>query len=227
MCFEDAGSVIHRTANQACERQNRCMIYFVASERFIFCSAGGFITDQIRICAADTGRAGCFVCIHHDFVIGGFLHCIQVVIVHPLSVVMFAAGDDVAYITALYGVVSIVCHKLVGFVHVAFVVAYRSGSFVMHHHFDSFAGCIAVDFLHIEVGIRSHEIKHIVFAVAEPVFPAFVPAFNQYCIESVSGCKVNVTFHVGCVGRMFAIRFCFGVIRFTEFYAGQFVGVSP
>ena len=90
-----------------------------------------------------------------------------------------------------------------------------------------FAGCIAVDFLHIEVGIRSHEIKHIVFAVAEPVFPAFVPAFNQYCIESVSGCKVNVTFHVGCVGRMFAVRFCFGVIRFTEFYAGQFVGVSP
>ena len=32
MRFEDAGSVIHRTANQACERQNRCMIYFVASE---------------------------------------------------------------------------------------------------------------------------------------------------------------------------------------------------
>ena len=128
---------------------------------------------------------------------------------------MFSARNDVAYVSALYRVVSIVCHKLISFVHVAFVVAYRSGSFMVHHHFDPFAGCIAMDFLHIEIGIRSDEIKYIVFAVAKPVFPAFVPAFYQYSIESVGCGKVDITFHVSGVGRMFAVRFCFGVICFT------------
>ena len=109
----------------------------------------------------------------------------------------------------------------------AFVVADRCGSFVVHHHLDTFARCVTMYFFYIEIRIRSNEVEYIVLAIAEPVFPTFIPAFYQYSVEPVCCGEVNIAFHVGSVGRMFAVRFGFRVIRFSQFYAGQFVGISP
>ena len=69
----------------------------------------------------------------------------------------FAARNDIAYITALYRIVTVVYHKLVSLVHMAFVVADRCGSFVVHHHLDTFSRCVTMYFFYIEIRIRSDE----------------------------------------------------------------------
>ena len=136
-------------------------------------------------------------------------------VIHPLSIVVLTTWNNVAYIATFYRIISVVCHELVCLVHVAFIVTYRSRSFMMHHQFYAFACSVALKFFHIEVGIGSYKIKHIIFAFSEPVFPTFIPAFYQYLVESMLCCKINVTFYVGSVGRVFAVRFCFVVICFT------------
>ena len=54
--------------------------------------------------------------IDHDMVLGSLGHGIEVVVDHPLSVVVLTAGDDVAHVAALHGVVAILLHELVGLV---------------------------------------------------------------------------------------------------------------
>lgn len=133
MCFKDARSVIHRTSNQSGKRKYGSMINIISTKRFIFCSASRLVAYQVRISTANTGRTYCFMCIYHDFIIGCFLYRIEIMVVHPLSVMVFSTRDDVAHITTLYRVITIIGHKLVSFVHVSFVVTYRSRSFMMHH----------------------------------------------------------------------------------------------
>ena len=203
------------------------MVHVVSAERLILGSAGRFVANQVRISAAESGGAYRFVCVDHDLVVCCFLHCIQVVIHHPLSVVMFSARNDVAHIAALHGTIPVVYHKLIGFVHVAFIVAYGRGGFVVHHHFDTFACSVAVDFLYVEIRIRSHEVKHVVLAFPEPVFPSLVPSFHQHCIESVVGSEVNVTLHVGGVGRVLAVRFGLRVVCLTQLDAVHIIRVGP
>ena len=140
---------------------------------------------------------------------------------------MFSAWNDITHITAFNRVISIVYHELVSFIQVTFVVANRCRSLMVHHHFNSFACSITMDFLYVEIRICSQEVKYIVFAVAEPVFPSFIPTFYQHCIKSVGCGKVDVTFHVSCIGRMFAVRFGFGVVCNAKFHAGQFICISP
>ena len=203
------------------------MVYFVASEWLIFCSTSGFITDQVRISAADTCRAYCFVSIHHNLVVCCFLHRIQIMIIHPLSVMVLATGNNIADITALYRVIAVIHHKLISFIHMTFVVTGWCGSFVVHHHFDTFACGITMNLFYVEIGIRSDEIEYIIFAVTEPVFPTFVPSFYQYCIKTVGGSEIDITFYVSGVSGMFAVRFGFWIICFTQFYTSQLIGVGP
>ena len=153
--------------------------------------------------------------IYTNLIIGGFGHCIEIVIVHPLSVMMFTTWDDITHITTLHCIISIVHHELISLVHMAFVITYGSRSFVVHHQLHTFAGSIGIQHLHIKIGIRSHKIEYIIFWLAEPVFPTFVPAFYQYLVESVLGCKVNIAFHIFVVGTVLAVRFRFWIIRFA------------
>ena len=136
-------------------------------------------------------------------------------VIHPLSVMMFAPRDDITHITAFYSIVSVVSHKLVGCIQMSLIITNGSRCFMMHHQFHTFLFGIRIQHLHIKIRIGSDKIKYIIFGFAKPVFPAFVPAFYQYSIESVGCGKVDITFHVSGVGRMFAVRFCFGVICFT------------
>ena len=60
--------------------------------------------------------------VHHDMVLGGLLHHIQVVVVHRLRIVVVASWDDISHIARLDGIVAIAVHQLEGFLHVALIV---------------------------------------------------------------------------------------------------------
>ena len=91
---------------------------------------------------------------------------------------MFSTRNNITYIPALHSIVSVIYHKLIGFIKMALVVTYRSGSLVMHHQLHSFFLCIRIEHLHVKIRIRSYEIKDIILRISEPVFPAFIPAFH-------------------------------------------------
>src|SRR5699024_2660365 len=107
-------------------------------------------------------------------------------VIHPLSIVVLTTWNNVAYIATFYRIISVVCHELVCLVHVAFIVTYRSRSFMMHHQFYTFACSVTLKFFNIKVGIGSYKIKNIIFASSKTVFSTFVPVFYQYFVE---GCN--------------------------------------
>ena len=226
-CIENTRSIIHRTTNQTVERKQSCVERFATAECFIFRSTSRLVTNQVRISATKSRRAYCFMSIDANLIIGSFGHSIKVVVIHPLTVMMFATGNHIAYITTLHSIVAVVYHKLVSFIHVAFVVAHGSGSFMVHHQFHAFALGIVIQHLHIKVRIRSHKVEYIIFGVAEPVFPTFVPAFHQYLVKTILGSKVNVTFHIFISSTMLTIGFGLVVIRFTQFYGRKIIRISP
>ena len=86
---------------------------------------------------------------------------------------------------------------------------------------------IFVEFFDVEVGIGGDEVENIVLLVAEPVFPTFVPSLDKHGVESVFGGKVDVSLHVGGVGRVFGRSGEFGVVGFAEFHGAHGVGVGP
>lgn len=98
---------------------------------------------------------------------------------------------------------------------------------MVHNHFYTFTCCILMNFFYIKIWIRCDKVKYVIFALAKPIFPSLIPSFYQYTIKSMCGSKINITFYVSCVGRMFAVCFRFRIICFTQFYAGQLVGISP
>ena len=84
-----------------------------------------------------------------------------------------------------------------------------------------------MDFFHIKVGIRGHEVKHIVFLVAKPVFPTDVPALHQDGVKTVTCGKVDIALHVGRVGRVCAVGLGVCKICFAQFHRAEIVGIAP
>ena len=148
-------------------------------------------------------------------------------IIHPLSVVVLTARNDVSYITALHRIITVVYHKLVSLVHMTFVVAYRSRSFMVHHQTYSLASCILLQFFHVKVRVRSDKIEHIILTLTEPIFPTLVPSFYQDLAKSVFCGKIDIAFYVSCISRMLAVRFNFRIIGYTQFNTIKFVCISP
>ena len=105
----------------------------VAHKRLILRAAGALVADEVGICAAKAGRMHSLVGIHHDFVLGGFGEGVEVVIAHPLAVVVLAAREYIAHVAALDRVVAILVHQAIGGLHVALVVAHRRRRLMMHH----------------------------------------------------------------------------------------------
>ena len=203
------------------------MVHGVAAEALILRTACTLVANQVGPGAADAGGAGSFVGVDHDVVVGSLLDAVLVVVVHPLAVVVFAARHDVAHVAALHGGIAVVYHELVCLVQVAFVVACRSRGLVVHDHLHALRGGVAVYLLHVEVGVGGHEVEYVVLLVAEPVFPAHVPSFNQHSIEAVFGGEVNVALHVGRVGRVCAVGFGVGKVGFAQLHGRKVVGVAP
>ena len=148
-------------------------------------------------------------------------------IIHPLAIVILASRNDIAYISTFHCVISMVYHKLIGLIQMAFVVTYRSRSFVMHHQFHSLAMSIVVQHLHIKIRIWSHKIKDIILRFAEPVFPTFIPTFDKYLIKSMLSCEINVFLHILIGSTMASVRLQRRIVCLTQLHRRQIVCISP
>ena len=177
-------------------------------------STGTLVTDHVGPSAAQARGAHSLVGIDHDVMLGGLLNAVLVMIDDPLAIVILATGQDVSHIAALDGVIAQFVHQRVGLLKVALIVAGAGRRLMMHHQTDAPAVGIVVQHLDIKVGIGCHKVKHIVLAIAIPVFPALVPALDQQLVKAIIGCKINVALHVLVVGSMAAIGLEAGIIRF-------------
>ena len=118
--------------------------------------------------------------IHHDMVLGGLGHTIQIVVVHPLAVVMFATRQDIAHISALYRVVSILVHKMICRFEMTLIIAHRPGCLVMHHQSHTFGMGIIVECLDVKIRIGRLEVEYIVLFMTKPIFPSNVPTLDKH-----------------------------------------------
>ena len=96
-----------------------------ATKSFIFGATCRLIADKIGISTAQTCGTHCFVGIDHYFIINGLFYSIQIMVHHPLAVVVFSPWNDIAHVTALYSIITVIGHKLVSFVQVTFIITYR------------------------------------------------------------------------------------------------------
>ena len=123
--FEDTRGEVHRTAVETGERKDGHMHWLCSAKRLILSSSRALVADEVRIGAAETGRADSLMGIDHDMVLRSFLHGIEIVVVQPLAVVMLAKRQDITHVTALHCVVAVLLHEIVGRIHVSLIIAYR------------------------------------------------------------------------------------------------------
>src|SRR5690606_16309785 len=123
--FEYSGSVIHRPANKPGKGQNGHVIGFRTAKSLKFGSSGRLVTYQVRIGSGYSRWANRLVSIDHNFIFGCFFYSILIMIYNPLAVMVFASGQNIAYITTFYSIIAVVNHKLISFVKMSFVVANR------------------------------------------------------------------------------------------------------
>ena len=98
------------------------MIGCIAAKSFVFGAACTLVSDQVRIGSAQTCGANGLVCIHHNMLFCCLLDGTQVVIVGVLTVMMLATRDNIAYVTTLNGIVTILLHEVVCRVYATFIV---------------------------------------------------------------------------------------------------------
>ena len=60
-----------------------------------------------------------------DMMFRSLLNSMEIVVVHPLAVMILAERQDIAHITALHCIITILLHKIVGSIHVTLVITYR------------------------------------------------------------------------------------------------------
>ena len=81
---ENAGSEVHRAADEAGERQNGHML----GRHFAVLRAHrALVAHKIGICTAQTGGTHSLVAVDHDVMVGGTLHRVKIVVHHALAVV--------------------------------------------------------------------------------------------------------------------------------------------
>ena len=225
--LEDARRVVHWSSNESSEGEDGGVLHRVTTKSFVFSTPSALVANQVGISAADASRTNGFVGIDHDVIVSGLGNAIEIVIVHPLPIVVFATRYYIAYITTLDSRIAVVHHKLIGLVEMTLIVACRRRSLVVHNHLHAFRCRILVDCLNVEVGIGSDEVEDIVLFVSEPVFPSFVPSFHQNPVKPVLGGKVDVSLHILRVGGMSAVGLQFRVVGLSQFHGGHIVRVCP
>lgn len=102
--LKDTGSEIHRTAFEPCKRQYGAML---RRHGLVFLSHSTFVSDEIGICAAQSGRTHGFMGIHHNMLVGSLFDRIQVMAHLLLAIMMLSTGNDISYISALDDIVAI------------------------------------------------------------------------------------------------------------------------
>ena len=188
---------------------------------------GAFVADHVRPGAAQAGRADGFMGVDHDVVLGRLDDGIVVMVDDRLAVVILAVRDDLADVAALDGVVAILVHEVVGLLHPALVINGGRGTFMVHDQAHALAVGIGVKGRQVEVRIRGDEVEDVVFLLAVPVFPAFVPAFDQQAVEAVLGGEVDVAADILVVGAVLAVRGGMGIVRDAQLDGRIVIGIGP
>ena len=120
--FENARSVVHRASLQSGKRQNNRVIRLTAAKRLIFRATGTFISNKVWIGTAKSCGSNRLVSIDHNVMFCSLLNAMKIVVNHALAVMIFATWNDIAYISAFNGVITILVHELIGFLHATFIV---------------------------------------------------------------------------------------------------------
>ena len=97
---------------------------------------------------------------------------------------------------------------------------------MVHDELDALALGVVTELSHIEVGVGSEEVEYELLELAEPVFPALVPALDEDSLDVVGGCEIYVLLDVLGIGGMGAVGNGLGVVGDAELYVGL-VGVAP
>ena len=202
------------------------MVGIIAPERFILGSSRRLVTDKIGISTAQTRRTNSFMGIHHNLMLGGFGQCIKIMIDHPLSVMMFPTRYNISHISTLHGIIAMIVHKLICFLHVPFIITNRARGLMMHNHFHSLRFGVLLYFFYIEIGIRCDKIEYIVFRLTYPIFPPDVPTFHQHSVKSMFCGKIDIFFYMLGISGMTSIRRQTRIIDQIEFHMRQ-IGISP
>ena len=223
--LEDAGGIVHRPALQTGEWKDCGVSRFNVAA--VFAAHGALIAYHVGPGAAEACRTHRLMCIYHDMMLCSLDYGIVIVVDEGLAVVVFTVWDDIAYVSALDGVVAVFVHEIVGFFHVALIVHSGGRTLMVHHKADSLGMCIGIQCGKIKVGIRCHKVKNIVLLVTEPVFPALVPSFDKKCVEAVFCGKVDIAAYVLIVCTMLAVRFDSPVIGYAELDGRNVPGIAP
>ena len=165
--------------------------------------------------------------IDHDVVLGCLLHGIEVVVVHRLAVVEVATWNYITHISAFHGIVAVVVHELISFLHVSLIIGNTRTSLVMHHQFHALAVSIIIQVFNVKVGIRSYEVEYIGLPHARPVFPTNVPSLNKYLVKTIGSGKVDVALHLLGVSAMATVRFSLRIVGLAKFHTWELIGVVP
>ena len=98
---------------------------------------------------------------------------------------------------------------------------------MMHDELHSLGMCILIECLDVEIRIGSQEIEYFFLHIATPVFPTDVPSFYQDSIETMGCSKVNVTAHIGIVGRMLARWLGMYIVGSIQLHGRIIMGIGP
>ena len=63
--------------------------------------------------------------------------------------------------------------------------------------------------------------------MSEPVFPTYVPTFNEHLVDAIFGCKVDVFLHVCSCCAVLSVWFSLVVVGYSKLDRGEFVCVIP
>src|SRR5690606_41874973 len=188
----------------------------VSSKRLILGTTGRFISYEVRPSPAQPRWAYRFVCIDHNLIFRCFFECILMMVVDPLTIMVFPTGDDIADIACFCCIITIIFHELIRLIYMTLVISYRARSFMVHNHLHPLALRVGSYFIQIKIRIRRYKIKDIVFRISKPIFPTNIPSFYEYSIKAMCRRKVDVALYVCRSRAMLAVWFHLAIVGFSD-----------
>ena len=135
--LKNTRGIVHRSALQPCEGKNGGMEGLAAVGGLVLSAACCLIANEVGPGTTKACRTYGLVGIDHNMMLGSLLDAIEVVVHHPLTIMILPPGDDIAHIATFHGSVAILIHQLVGSLQMALVVASGSRGLVVHLQTDS------------------------------------------------------------------------------------------
>ena len=144
-----------------------------------------------------------------------------------MTVMTLTTLNFITNISTFLGIISMICHKLISFIQMTFIVTDGSRRFMMHHQSYSFIPGIIIQHFYIKIRIRSNKVIDKIPGTSSPTFPTFIPTFHLDLIHAMFGCKIDISFHILIIGSMTAVWLDLRIIVFTESHSKQLICIAP